>query len=305
MAAAESLGGQQASSSGGNPGGGGTSEGGADNIAELRESLRRTEGRLGETANELARHRQESKKATDVLTNLQRVLGGEEKPKEKQPSRRERADQMLDYFLRQHMEAERNGGGFPLTTTLASDVYEYIAESEGKWEKALQTIDRLNREVERLSNPMSRLTDGAYSNIDAQVIENLEKLYGRGDQNLDIKRAQYAAVGDVIAAEVQRMQKEHPDVWEEVLRSPKKQAALARHFVEKNLPPKARELIEHDQLMNTDMPVGELWAAFRQAGEIQDPEARSKIREKIRQEIVAQQFGEARAGRGGKISGMY
>ena len=96
-----------------------------------------------------------------------------------------------------------------------------------------------------------------------------------------------------IINEVQRIQRERPDIWQQIRKNPEYQKRLVMHHVEQIIPPKARELLRNEKIQNTPMSNQDLWQAFREAGEKykDNPTMRQKIQTSIRQEIISRKFG--------------
>lgn len=302
----QGSGAQQSSSSDGQGhqghGGGHESfEGGDENITHLRRVLEDTHGKLSKTSKELDGLKSEYKKTSDFNERIRRAVVGDEEEKKK-PGKKDKYGQLMDHYLAQDLDMQKkHGQGMPLTTNLAVEFFEHAMEQESRWDQAQSELAELKNLVKQLTNPMNRLADNAYASIDSSVIDALETIYGRGEDAMDVKRAQYGAVSQLVGNELKRLRQEEPDLYEEVIRDPKKQARLARHFVERNLPPRARQMIQEDAIKRTPMSNAELMQAFREAGQMQDPDQRAKVREKIRQEMLMSKFG----GGQGNLRGLY
>lgn len=281
--------GNYSSNAGGGSDGGATTEGGAEGIDSLRRALGETEQRFTKTSRELNEVKSRADKSDKTLEALRKALGHEE-PKPKKATWKERGGELADFYLQKHLEAERSGhGGLPLTATLATTLTEYMEDNETRFDEAMRTIRQLEDTVRKLSDPTMRQADNAYAKMDGHIIEHIESLYGPGDDNFEIKSAQYDSIVKLMNKEITKLQREHPDLWEQIMRSDDKQRRLVRHVMERNLPPRARQILEEDMIKNSPMTMNDLWDAFREAGNIEDPTERNRIRTAIRQDIWQQQ----------------
>lgn len=205
------------------------------------------------------------------------------------------AEAQLDQYLAAAVEAERQKRPIPLTTNLAVQFFQQQIEMLKEKQTHQTELADMKRQLAALSNPERQIDVTAYSNIDTQVHTALQQVYGDNDDYAAQRTHQFDAITKQIGSEIKELKKDDPDLWDRIRRDPKSQAKLVRHFVEKNIPPRARQILEEDHVKKTPMTTNELMEAFREAKEkIKDPREREQITSRIRQELLARKFsGEA------------
>lgn len=200
-------------------------------------------------------------------------------------------EQQLDYYLQEALEAEKMGQSIPLTTNLAVQLFQgKIAQAKERrnWEGKMQ---KLENQIRGLTDPNVTSDRQAYGNIDNFIINNVEMIYGSGQDTQQIRNVQFEAVARLVSDEIKRIKSQMPDVWDTIKRSPDKQKRLVGYFFEQNLPPAVRQRLETEKLQNTPMSQDELTQAFREADQIQDERTRNDVKQKIRQELLSMRFG--------------
>ena len=65
---------------------------------------------------------------------------------------------------------------------------------------------------------------------------------------------------------------------------------MSMYFVEKKIPPRAREMLNAEKEQSTPMTMKELDQAFKEADSIKDPRARGEVRAAIRQKKLEMSF---------------
>jgi hypothetical protein len=195
----------------------------------------------------------------------------------------------LDHYMQAAIEAERRGQPIPLTTNLAIQLFQGKIEQERERENFGSELAQLKAILARVDNPETQIDNQTYQNIDTSVLRSLDVLYGKEPN--DVKSYQFQAVTKAIGAEIRDLKRNDPELWSEIRRDPQRQAKFVQHFVKQTIPPKAREIMQEDQIRREPMSVDELYSAFREAGNIEDPKERQRIKTAIRQEIIGRQFG--------------
>ena len=225
---------------------------------------------------ELGKVKQRASAAEDVVGRIKNAVApGEDKGPDPDTVDRE----FLDTYLNAALEAEKRGHPMPLTANLAVK----YTEQNKVLREAMKTIGELRQKVEMLGNPSLRFDESAYAGIEKATQAALQEIDGRVDQD------KLNMVGAKIVREVQRLQKDKPEVWESIRRSDEYQRRIARYFVEQTVPPKAREIIEREAVKNSHMTKQELIDALKEANQkIQDPNERRKITSAIRQQLWSQ-----------------
>ena len=266
----------------------------AAQLAESQRTLAETRQQFG-ALNE--RYTADSK----VIDGLRQLFNPQ---KQQAPSRVEHYNSRLDHYLQAAVQAEREGRPMPLTANLAAEFYEHATEVEqlkSRWEAE---IAALKQQVQKASDPSEAINLQAYTNMDSHLQNALNTIYGPGAEYADQKEAQFEALGKVIGKEIRELAQEDPQAWDNIRRSPAKQQKLVMHFVEQSLPPRARQILAQEQLMNEPTSMDELIQAFNEASAIQDDRERAQVKGMIRREILAMKMGrggpqqQTRGGRG-------
>lgn len=195
----------------------------------------------------------------------------------------------LDHYMQAAIEAERRGQPIPLTTNLAIQLFQGKIEQARERENFIVELERLKRSQQRLDNPDVQIDNLTYQNLDTSVLQAMDTLYGK--EPSDVKSYQFQAITKAIGTEIKDLKRTDPDLWAEIRRDPNRQARMVQHFVKQTIPPKARAILQEDQIRREPMGTDELYAAFREADVIEDPKERQRIKTAIRQEIIGRQFG--------------
>lgn len=259
----------------------GGEEGGQDqNLQALMQYVQQQNQELESLKSQ---HKQNSS-LLDGLKNL--FTGKEEKPDPLQSFREKQ-----DYYLQTALQAERDGNPIPLTANLATDFYDSQITQAEKEQALMQEIQELKKQVSTLKDPRARSANEAYRNIDNLISKNIDKIYGHDDSMMQVKETQFNAVATTLSNQIKEIQKNHPDVWAEIERSPDKQERLVSAIVSKSLPPKVRQMIEDDHVKRTPMADGELLQAFAELKQMPDdfPD-KAKIMGQLRQEILMRKY---------------
>ena len=188
-------------------------------------------------------------------------------------------------FLKQFKEAaeadkKAGGSGLPLTTRLA----EENAELKKQMREIQKSLAALGNKHETSQSPEFKYDQAAFEKIDMQVQDSINSIYGEIDQNL------FEAVSKDIVKEVKRLKEQSPKTWEEIRRSPEMIRRMSMYFVEKKIPPRAREMLNAEKEQSTPMTMKELDQAFKEADSIKDPRARGEVRAAIRQKKLEMSF---------------
>lgn len=268
--------------------------------AELQEA----KSTASKTARELQSVRTDAQKANETISKLKSVFDPDSgKAADPYESEKERLNQELDEYINAAMEHDRRGTPIPLTINNAVSNIKFQLRSLEKEKTYEEETKRLREEVKRLSNPGHSIDQTAFSNIDSHVINSLEQIYGPGDEYTDQKNAQFQAVTGQIANEIRDLKENDPQMWDRIRRDRNAQTKLVNHFVKKNIPPKARQIMEQDEIRRTPLGYDELVNAFREAKELaaegKDPKARQYVTQ-LRQELLSRVW-EKNAGRGGRV----
>jgi hypothetical protein len=285
------------------------SQGGADEFRELYEQTRSDfEGFRNESSRTLNHLRKTTDTQGQMLSKLRQVFSPEEsqpKPQDKIAAQIAEKEKLLDYYIQQGFEADKNGTPIPLTIDngirqLQAEI-RYLQESGDMRGE----LEQLKARLQQATSPDHQLNQSAYQNLDGFLIKSLETMYGPGQEHGFAKAGQWQSCVGQMKNIVQDLQKNTPEVWDQVRRSPEKLQRLVHHVVTQNMPPKARQIIETERLRSEPITEGELWTAFNQAKTIQDPAERKRWTDKVRQQIIAMKFNNKRPDPRYRIDNAY
>ncbi len=202
----------------------------------------------------------------------------------------------MDQYLQAAIEHERSGRPIPLTINSAVKSLRHQI-SQVKENAALRAqLAELKRRTDQVSDPQNAIEATAYSNMDNQIETALQSLYGNTDANADVREAQFQSISRQIVTEIKDLKKNDPGMWDRIRRDRKAQVNLVNHFVKKTIPPKAREIMDADQIRRTPLTNDELMNAYREAKEqaLKDPKAvqyASQIRQELLSRVMEKNMG--------------
>ena len=241
--------------------------------------LEELKGKVSEIDSERVELRGAVERSNKTLERIQSAF--KEESGDDEPDDEVKDQRLLDMFLDAAMEDQKAGGkGMPLTTKLAMETVglkKMLREIRSE-------LGRLGETQKVTSSPEFKYDQDAYSKIDMQVQDSIAAIYGEVDPHL------FEAVSKDIGKEIQRLRTESPKTWEEIRRNPEYIRRMSMHFVEKKIPPKAREMLREEKERNTEMSDKELHKAMKEADLIKDPSARSEIKAAIRQKILERSY---------------
>jgi hypothetical protein len=248
----------------------------SDYLSELK-------GEVGELKKDRSELRGAVDRSNRTLERIQSAFKDEPQNSEDEEDDTGRDQKLLDMFLDAALEDQKAGGkGMPLTTKLAM---ETVALKKELREVRAALKDFGNRQTVT-SSADYKYDQDAYSQMDMRVQDAIGSIYGgEVDEHL------FEAVSKDIGKEITRLKNEKPQVWEQIRRNPEYIKRMALYFVEKKIPPRAREIMMADKEKATPMGMNELRQAFREADSIKDPRARQEIKEAIRQKTLELSFG--------------
>jgi hypothetical protein len=230
----------------------------------------------------LEKERGELKGAVERSTKMvERISSAfkDEQPEDEDDDTRDQ--RLLDMFLDAALEDQKSGGkGMPLTTKLAM---ETVGLKKQLREMAAAMKD-LSTKQQVSTSAEFKYDQDAFSKIDMQVQDAISSIYGDVDQHL------FEAVSKDIGKEIQRLKTDKPQAWEQIRRNPEYLKRMSMHFVEKKIPPRAREMLNAEKEKNTPMTDKELRQAFKEADVIKDPRARAEVRAAIRAKMLESSF---------------
>lgn len=269
---------------------------------QTTQELESTKHQASQFSKELSSVKEASGKTSQALDKIRAALtgedGGEVDPVQSQVSALEAK---MDEVLQIAIEAERAGKPIPMTVATAVDGLKSQIEFIKYKAAADAQIAELKAQYKQLSNPTNTIDQTAYSNMDSSIMTALNAIYGNAEEYEPVKSAQFDSISRQIISEIKDLKQNDPETWDKIRRSPKAQQNLVTHFVKKTIPPRARQIMEEDQIRREPMSYNELLNAFREAKELsaKDPKAQAYVSE-IRQELLARMMEKNMPGTGQK-----
>lgn len=210
------------------------------------------------------------------------------------------AEAEIDRYIEAAMQAEKAGKPIPLTVNNAVRSLKFQINSLQKEKASNAKIAALEAQVKKQNDPGNQIDMQAYSGMDSHLVSALNTIYGPGEEDQETKALQFEAISKRIIHEIKDLKKEDPQMWDRIRRDRSAQQKLVNHFVKKSIPPRARQIMEEDQIRRTPMPVSELHQALAEARQLaqKDPSQAHHI-SKIRQEILSRMMGD-QMGKGSK-----
>lgn len=230
---------------------------------ELFNQIASQNQQLEQNKQELSTANKRSGEALSTLERLKAALGGEDK---KGPTDDELDEQHLDFILSEMLEAEKRGIKMPITSSIAPKLIETRKQMRKTAEAQNAAIAALTKQVETLTNPQARTDQATYSSMDNMLQGMVEQVYGGANPG------QHHAIATAINQEINRLQKDDPESWAKVKRSPNFQKSMVNHFVQQAIPPRAREILHNEQIKNEPITTDEILSAIEEArNTITDP----------------------------------
>lgn len=287
-------------------------QGGVDFNELIQTELESTKNQNTQLSQELAALKNEAGKTKDTVDKIRSVFapedGGEVDPID---ARINELNAEIDDVLGKAIEAERIGKPIPMTTRTAISNLKFQIEMLEKGKEKDKVISELQSQLKQLANPGTAVDQQAYSNIDSQLHSALETIYGPGQEYVETKAAQFHAVASQIGEEIKALKRDDPATWERIRRDQSAQKKLVNYFVKQNMPPKARQLMEEDQIRRTPMSHDELLNAFREAKQLaaQDPQNAqaqhyvTELRRELLSTLMAKNMGKSSRVRANELFG--
>ncbi len=282
------------------PGGQGApqrSEGGGFDPSEAIREARQARQESSRLRSSFDSHSQEFNKTKETLDRVRQAFVPEERNAAPDPVAD--LEQQMDYYLEQAMEAKSRGQAIPLTTNLALRFFQAQIENHKTQQKLLQQIDDLKGGVDQANDPQKSVNDFAYAQMENQIQNQLDSLYGTDPRQQGVKANVYQGVVRALQADLMELQEKAPHIWDKVRRNQQQLAQIVQRAVQGIVPPRAMELIQNEHLQNTPMKEGELWAAWHQAKARTDipPREKQELLESIRIDLIQAKYGSKSPGR--------
>lgn len=256
---------------------------------QTNQQLEQTKEEANRFSRELSSVKEASSKSSEALDKIKAALMGDDgEPADPVQAQVSELEAKMDQVLQIAIESERAGKPIPLTVSTAVDALKAQIESVKYRAATDKKLAEMERRLADAANPSKAIDQTAYNNMDSNIQTALNAIYGNSDEYEEVKQAQFNSISSQIIAEIRDLQKNDPQMWDKIRRNPKAQQNLVTHFVKKTIPPRARQIMEEDNIKKTPMGTDELLNAFREAKELasKDPRAAAYVSE-IRQELLA------------------
>jgi hypothetical protein len=297
--------GQQGSSegfSGNTEGGSGEGSSNVDVNALLEDFRSQMAEPLQQSQREVGELRQQGQKTQQILDKMKKVLNGDEDaaavvdPIDQQISH---LQGQVDNYIAAAIEAERRGRPIPLTVNAALESFQGQISTLKQMKGLISSNKELAQKVDRFANPSAQIDNMAFSSLDSAVMNALNTVYGEGEDMQGVKEAQFKSITSLIGKEIRDLKENDPEIWDRIRRNPTDQKKLVAHFTKQVIPPRARQLLEEEQIKNTPLTLSDLKQAWEETADIEDPRARKEIRDQLRPQILEHVWSKSRKGGGG------
>lgn len=220
---------------------------------ELLQMLHGLNSELQETKNQNQQYGQ-------TIEKLKSAFGGADEPKEDPSS-------WYDAILTKAFELEKAGQPIPVTVQLANQLHQLQQQHT----PLIDEIKQLKQQINILKNPEVQHAQIGYTKFDNILEDMFNSSFS--EPNHEHKDA----VSRMVAKEIQRIQKEDPKTYSQLLRDDSMKQKMVKYYFEKSIPDSYRKLAEDDYLKNSPMTKDEIVQALQAAKQIKDPALRSKV----------------------------
>lgn len=210
------------------------------------------------------------------------------------PNPVEALEAQIDYYLEQAMEAKAKGTPMPLTTNAAIQSFQNLIQLHQSIAEFKKEIAELKSGMNQANDPNTAINNHAYTTMDNFLQNSLDAMYGNDPNAVGVKQSMYGAASARVVAHIKELQRAAPAQWERIRRNGQDMQRIVNAVVRDIIPPKAMQIIEQDELQNTEMSTQELWKAWREADSIKNPQERQRIRTMIRRDLIQQQMPQPR-----------
>lgn len=208
---------------------------------------------IGHTQQQSQHASQISEQNHQMLSKLKEVFSPQEK----------KADSWYDNVLRAAIEAEKNGNPIPLTVDISSQLKLTQEQNRILQEK----LSKLEQRENWRSNPETSIDQAAYNHVDMFMSQELSSAF---DGNIPQPLAQ-AVTADLVQR-IQHEQVNNPERWRQIRSNPDLMRTIVKNAVAQFVPPRARTIINQDNMMNSDYSDQDALDAIREARELMSRE---------------------------------
>lgn len=249
---------------------------------KLQEALSHFQGENQNLRSELEGLKSSGASQAEILEKIKSVFVPENVDPNQQAGDIDRS--FLDGVLEAALEDQKQGGrGMPITVQLAGQ----IVQLKEQIRQMGSSHDEIKGKFEKTQDPVYEAEQRFGLNMDNMVDGMLHNIYGAESPHMK------QAITQQMLADIPRLKQQYPQQWQVMIKSPQKQQEFAQYYVEKSVPPKARELLHQHKVQSTEMPASELYQALKEAkeahadGKLPSDQYRTiqtQIREKILEE---------------------
>jgi hypothetical protein len=178
------------------------------------------------------------------------------------------------------MEADKQGQKLPVSSKMFQQLYNLSKENT----ESTRMLAELNKKVEMLSNPVTRVDQNSYAIVDDNINEYLETIYGESQPMIA------NAVREKMVDTIRLIQKEAPQKWEQIRRSPGQLQKLVQHTVLETLPPAVIEQIKAEEEANTPITYSQIQQAYQEMKSAEFQALPAKQRQEIQTQVRHAEF---------------
>jgi len=264
--------------------------------SDILDELEGTKSKLETTEKKLKNLEKSSSDYAKFQEGLKNLISPEDKTT-KDPDQVEIAEleASLEELIEDFEEAKKRGQNMPITQKVARKALESAIRAK-KSEMALKKkfLD-VEGKVDRMNDADHKADQKTYDALNGFMVNAMDQLYGPGFETQAQKDSMSKGVSDQINTEIARLKAEDPQAWRRIRSSADLQQRMITYYVERNIPPKARQIIEERKLQETPFTEGQLIAALREAkAKIKDPKEREKMITKIRRDLLELKYAPKR-----------
>lgn len=271
-------------------------------VGETEAKLEQTRATLTGTQKEVGELRQHTKQANEKFERLQRALGGKEDAAPPDPVESEIAtlNQELDEYIQIAADHDKAGSPIPVTLKNAVNRISFQIKTLREHAEIKGNYKKLETTVNRLADPQTTMENMVTSKMDSHLRSALETMYG--PKNAQVKNVQGKAVTEMIVSEIKDLKKNRPEDWDRVMRDERAAIKMVNWAIEQIIPPRARQIMDDDNVKRTPMTLAETYSAWKEAKQLEakNPKA-PKYSVQIREQIAALIY-EKNAGKRGVVN---
>lgn len=287
--------------------GGGGFEQVNEQVNSMAEILRQTQAELRQSRAEQQELKGTLGKSSEQIDRIRKAFVGDQE--KKMTPGEQRLAQLSEFEAYLEQEAEQNrrvgGAGLPVTAKVGKQLAEFARATENENAELRRRLDEIEGKTKRQESPAWQALQTGGRVMEGMLSDALDSLYPGAEYD-QTKQAQFNAVTGRIHAEIQDLAKNEPHNLDKLLRNPKYMRNMVNQFMAEALPPKVREMLDEQAIMNEKDTPQSLWASFAEAreqwekaeksGDARAAQHWSGIMTQVRQDMLAQQVAGRKGG---------